>query len=66
MKKTTKGLILCSFIFSLFIVSLAFTPHYTCGCGGFNESSQLTYLINSVSKSTFGKPLIPVKESSVK
>jgi hypothetical protein len=66
MRKIIKGLVLCSFVFSLIIISLALIPHYTCGCGQFNDSSQLTHIINTVSEDAIGKPLLPKRENPYK
>ncbi len=57
-RKTTKGLILTSFLFSIAVVGLAFAPHQTCACGQYEDSSQLTHFINSASEKLIGKPII--------
>ncbi len=65
-KRIIKGTILSSFLFSLVIVGLAFTPHYTCACGQYEDSSQLTKIINVISKNVIGKPIIETNPSPYK
>ena len=57
-RKFTKGLIISSFIFSIIFIGLALTPHYTCACGQYEDGSQLTNVINSVTETLFGKTVI--------
>ena len=57
-RKITKSLILTSFLFSLAIVGLALVPHHTCACGQYEDGSQLSHFINSVSEKLIGKPII--------
>lgn len=57
-KKITRSLVLTSFLFSLIAVGLAFAPHYTCACGQYEDSSQLTHVINSISETLIGKSII--------
>ena len=57
-KKITKRFILTSVLFSVAVVGLAFAPHHTCGCGRYEDGSQLTHFINSASETLIGKPII--------
>lgn len=57
-RKITKSLALTAFLFSAMFVSLAFVPHHTCGCGQYEDGSQLTHFINKVSERIIGEPLI--------
>lgn len=43
-------------VFSMTVVGLALTPHYTCGCGDdVEDGTKLTYVINGISKIVIGK-----------
>jgi len=57
-RKTTKGLLITSFLFFIAAVGLAFAPHHTCACGQYEDGSQLTHFINSASEKLIGKPII--------
>jgi hypothetical protein len=65
-RKVVKGLVVTSFLFSAAFVSLAFTPHITCGCGQYEDSSQLTHFINKVSEKVIGKPIIEKNPNPLK
>lgn len=65
-KKITKSVVLASFLFSLVIIGLAFTPHFTCACGQYEDGSQLTNIINSISEIVIGRPLIERNPSPFK
>jgi len=62
----TKNLVFASFLFALIIVGLAFAPHHTCAFGQYEDGSQLTHFINSVSEQLFGSPLIEKNPSPFK
>lgn len=57
-RKGLKSCVLILFLFSTAIVALAFAPHHTCACGQYEDSSQLTHLVNSISEKLTGKPVI--------
>jgi len=57
-RKIKKPLVLTSVLFSVAVVGLAFAPHHTCGCGRYEDGSQLTHFINSASETLFGRPII--------
>jgi len=46
-------------------VVLGVTPNYSCGCGGVENGTKLTYVINGVSKKIIGKPVIEVKKGTL-
>lgn len=54
----SKIIVLSSFAFLLLIGVLAFTPHYSCACGQYEDGSQLTNIINTFSEKITGEPLI--------
>jgi len=56
--KFLKGAVLTSFLFSAAVVGLAFAPHHTCACGQYEDGSQLTHFVNSVSEKLLGKPIM--------
>ena len=56
--RKAKLLILISVVFVATFATLAFVPHHTCGCGQYEDGSQLTHIINTVAEKTFGEPLI--------
>ncbi len=56
--KTIKSVILTSFLFLIAVVGLAFVPHHACACGQYEDGSQLTHFINSVSEKLIGKTII--------
>lgn len=48
-KKRIALIFLPVFIFSLTIIVLGFTPHYTCGCGEqIQKGNKLTHFVNRV------------------
>ena len=49
----------------MIFVVLGITPNYSCGCGGVENGTKLTYLINGVSKSIIGKPVIKVEKGTL-
>ncbi len=57
-RKITRSLFLTSMLFSIAFVGLAFAPHRACACGGYEDGSQLTHFINSVSEKLIGKAII--------
>jgi hypothetical protein len=56
--KLKKSLILASLMFSIAFVGLAFVPHHACACGQYEDGSQLTYFVNSVSEKLIGRKII--------
>ena len=48
------------------VIGLGITPNYSCGCGGVENGTKLTYLVNGVSKSITGKSLIEVKKGELR
>lgn len=64
--KIKKGLITTAFLFCAMFFALAFVPHHTCGCGQYEDGSYLTHVINSVSETVIGKPLIEKNPSPFK
>jgi hypothetical protein len=60
-KRMVKGLVITSFLFLTAFVGLAFTPHITCGCGQYEDGSQLTHFINTASEKIIGRPVIERK-----
>lgn len=62
-KNVKKGLFAMSGLFFMLFFSLAFIPHFTCACGQYEDSSYLTHVVNSVSETVFGKPIIEKNKS---
>ena len=63
---TGKGkiILLSAVIFSMVIVTLGFTPNYSCGCGGeMQNGSKLTYYINGASKIVIGRKILKTKSN---
>lgn len=60
-----KFVFLAVFSVSMVVIGLGVTPNYSCGCGGVENGTKLTYLINGVSKSIIGKPVIEVKKGQL-
>lgn len=65
-KRLIKGSLLASFVFSAALFALAFVPHHACACGQYEDGSQLTHIINTVSETLIGKPLIEKNPSPFK
>lgn len=63
--KIFRGLI-AGFVFCFLVISvLAFSPHYTCGCGQTEDGTQLTRIINAVSEKITGKPIFEKSKKSL-
>jgi len=60
-----KIIFLTAVFFSMVAVVLGVTPNYSCGCGGVENGTKLTYVINGVSKKIIGKPVIEVKKGAL-
>jgi hypothetical protein len=60
--KYIKGITLSLVFFSVVVGVLAFTPHYTCGCGQTEQGTQLTRVINFVSEKIIGRPIIHIEK----
>lgn len=56
-----KVILLTAVFFSMVVINLGLTPNYSCGCGGIENGTKLTYWINQVSKTVIGKKLIKTK-----
>lgn len=56
--KLKKSLVLSALLISFAFVGLAFVPHHTCACPQFEDGSQLTTFVNSVSVKFTGKKFI--------
>ena len=56
--KLKKSLVLSALTVSFAFVGLAFVPHHTCGCPQYEDGSQLTNFVNSVSVKFIGRKMI--------
>lgn len=57
-RKAVKSFVSTAVFFAVGVVALAFTPHITCGCGQYEDGSQLTHLVNSASEKLIGRTII--------